>query len=178
MRQNWRRLVDRTEKQELVSSLQKTFEDASAVVVTHYSGLTVQELGVLRGRMREAGALFKVTKNRLTRLALKGTKFEQLSDLFTGPTAIAYSQDPVAAAKVAVNFAKENEKLIVLGGGFGSQALDADGVKALATLPSLDELRGKLLGLLNAPASRIAQVLQAPGGQVARVLGAYAAKGE
>lgn len=170
--------MDRTEKQELVASLHQTFEDASIVVVTHYSGLTVQELGDLRGRMREAGALFKVTKNRLTRLALQGTKFESLSDMFTGPTAIAYSGDPVAAAKVAVNYAKENEKLVVLGGGLDANILDAESVKALASLPSLDELRAKLIGMLNTPASRIAQVLQAPGGQVARVLGAHAAQGE
>jgi len=148
------------------------------VVVTHYSGLTVKEMGDLRGRMREAGALFKVTKNRLTRLALKDTKFEPLSDMFTGPTAIAYSEDPVAAAKVAVDFAKENEKLIVLGGALDAETLDADGVKAVASLPSLDELRAKIVGMLNTPASRIAQVLQAPGGQVARVVGAYASQGE
>lgn len=148
------------------------------VVVTHYSGLTVQELGDLRGRMREAGALFKVTKNRLTRLALKDTKFEPLSDMFTGPTAIAYSDDPVAAAKVAVNYAKENEKLIVLGGALDAETLDADGVKVLASMPSLDELRAKIVGMLATPASRVAQVLQAPGGQVARVVGAYSQQGE
>lgn len=170
--------MDRLEKKELVASLHQTFEDASMVVVTHYSGLTVQELGDLRGRMREAGALFKVTKNRLTRLALKDTKFEPLSDMFTGPTAIAYSDDPVAAAKVAVNYAKENEKLIVLGGALDAETLDADGVKVLASMPSLDELRAKIVGMLATPASRVAQVLQAPGGQVARVVGAYSQQGE
>jgi len=169
--------VDRTEKADLVASLHQTFEDTSMVVVTHYSGLTVAELGDLRGRMREAGALFKVTKNRLTRLALKDTKFEALTDMFTGPTAIAYSDDPVAAAKVAVNYAKENDKLIVLGGGLDAETLDADGVKALATLPSLDELRAKIVGMLNTPATRIAGVLQAPGGQVARVISAHAEQG-
>lgn len=169
--------MDRTEKADLVASLHQTFEDTSMVVVTHYSGLTVAELGVLRGRMREAGALFKVTKNRLTRLALKDTKFEALSDMFTGPTAIAYSDDPVAAAKVAVNYAKENDKLIVLGGGLDAETLDADGVKALATLPSLDELRARIVGMLNTPATRIAGVLQAPGGQVARVISAHAEQG-
>jgi large subunit ribosomal protein L10 len=174
---NWRRSVDRTDKEDLVASLHQTFEDASMVVVTHYSGLTVKEMGDLRGRMREAGALFKVTKNRLTRLALKDTKFEPLSDMFTGPTAIAYSDDPVAAAKVAVNYAKENDKLIVLGGALDNETLDANGVKALATLPSLDELRGKIIGLLNAPATKIAGVLQAPGGQVARVISAHAEQG-
>ena len=169
--------MDRTEKADLVASLHQTFEDTTMVVVTHYSGLTVAELGDLRGRMREAGALFKVTKNRLTRLALKDTKFEALSDMFTGPTAIAYSDDPVAAAKVAVNYAKENDKLIVLGGGLDAETLDADGVKALATLPSLDELRAKIVGMLNTPATRIAGVLQAPGGQVARVISAHAEQG-
>lgn len=148
------------------------------VVVTHYSGLTVSEMGDLRDRMRETGAKFRVTKNRLTRLALKDTKFEALSDMFIGPTAIAYSDDPVAAAKASVEFAKENDKLIVLGGALGEEMLDASGVKALASLPSLDELRGKLVGLLVSPATKVAQVLQAPGGQVARVIGAYSAQGE
>jgi large subunit ribosomal protein L10 len=171
-------LVDRVEKEDLVASLHKTFEDASMVVVTHYSGLTVKEMGDLRGRMREAGALFKVTKNRLTRLAFKDTKFEPLSDMFTGPTAIAYSDDPIAAAKVAVNYAKENDKLIVLGGSLDQETLDANGVKALASLPSLDELRAKIVGMLATPATKIAQVLQAPGGQVARVIGAHAEQGE
>lgn len=176
-RHNWRRLVDRLEKEELVASLHQTFEDASMVVVTHYSGLTVKEMGDLRGRMREAGALFKVTKNRLTRLALKDTKFEPLTDMFTGPTAIAYSDDPVAAAKVAVNYAKENDKLIVIGGALDEETLDVNGVKAMATLPSLDELRGKIIGMLNTPATKVAGVLQAPAGQVARVISAHAEQG-
>jgi large subunit ribosomal protein L10 len=170
--------VDRAEKAELVASLNKTFEDTSVVVVTHYSGLTVQEMGDLRSRVREAGAKFKVTKNRLTRRALEGTKYENLSDMFVGPTAIAYSDDPVAAAKATVNFAKDNDKLIVLGGAFGTDQLDADGVKALASLPSLDELRAKIVGMLSTPATRMAQVLQAPAGQVARVIGAYGQKDE
>jgi len=170
--------VDRTQKEELVATLHQTFDESTMVVVTHYSGLTVAEMGDLRDRMRESGAKFKVTKNRLTRLALKDTKFEALSDLFTGPTAIAYSDDPVATAKASVEFAKKNDKLIVLGGGLEAETLDADGVKALASLPSLDELRGKIVGLLAAPATKIAQVLQAPGGQVARVIGAYSEQGE
>ena len=170
--------MDRVEKKDFVASLHQTFEDTSMVVVTHYTGLTVKEMGDLRGRMREAGALFKVTKNRLTRLALKDTKFEPLIDMFAGPTAIAYSNDPVAAAKVAVNYAKENDKLIVLGGGLDEETLDANGVKALASLPSLDELRAKIVGLLNSPATKIAKVLQAPGGQVARVISARAEQGE
>jgi large subunit ribosomal protein L10 len=158
--------------------MHQTFEETTAMVVTHYSGMTVAEITKLRGQMREAGASFKITKNRLTRLALAGTKYEGLSDLFTGPTAIAFSSDPVAAAKVVSNFAKDNEKLIVLGGAVGEALFDAAGVKALANLPSLDESRAKIIGLLTAPAARIASLLQAPGGQIARVLGAYAQKGE
>jgi len=169
--------VDRKQKEELIARLTKAFDETEMVVVTHYSGLTVAEISDLRDRIREAGATFKVTKNRLTRLALKDTKFEGISGLFKGPTAIAYSNDPVAAAKVSVEFSKKNEKLIVIGGALGSETLDADGVKALATLPSLDELRGKIVGILQAPASKIAQVLQAPGGQVARVISAYSEQG-
>lgn len=168
--------MDRTEKQELVASLKGKFDESSIVVVTHYSGMTVAEMGELRDRMREAGAGFKVTKNRLTRLALDGTKFEAMGDLFKGPTAMAYSADPVAAAKATVEYAKTNEKLVVIGGALGEQQLDADGIKQLASLPSLDQLRGKILGLINAPATKVAGVLQAPAGQVARVIGAYGAK--
>ena len=170
--------MDRTQKEQQVSSLRKIFEDAALVVVTHYSGITVSELGDLRGKMREAGASFKVTKNRLTKLALAGTKFEGTAEMFSGPTAIAYSKDPVAAAKAAVNFSKTNDKLIVLGGAMGSENLDVNSVKALATLPSLDELRAKLVGMIATPATRIASVLQAPAGQVARVIGAHANAGE
>ncbi|CCQ74618.1 50S ribosomal protein L10 [Magnetospira sp. QH-2] len=170
--------MDRTEKQELVASMHQTFGDTSLVVVTHFTGMTVSELTDLRAKMREAGAQFQVTKNRLTRLALEGTDYEGLKDMFTGPTAMAYSEDPVAAAKVAVEFAKKNDKLVVLGGSLGNQLLDSDGVKALASLPSLDELRGKLVGLLAAPATKVAGVLQAPAGQLARVFGAYGEKGE
>jgi len=158
--------------------MHQTFEEAVALVVTHYSGLTVGEITTLRERMHEAGASFKVTKNRLTRLALGGTRYEGLSDLFTGPTAIAFSSDPVAAAKVTTDFAKINEKLVILGGAVGGQILDVNGVKALANLPSLDQSRATIIGLLNAPASRIVGVLQAPGGQIARVVGAYAQKGK
>jgi large subunit ribosomal protein L10 len=170
--------VDRNQKTELVASLHERFTDAGLVVVAHNQGLTVAEITDLRTKVRKAGASFKVTKNRLTRLALAGTKFESISDLFTGPTTIAYSKDPVAAAKVVVDFAKSNDKLVILGAGLGSNVLNVDGVKALATLPSLDELRGKILGMLQTPATRIAGVLQAPGGQVARVLAAYAKKDE
>jgi large subunit ribosomal protein L10 len=165
--------VDRAQKQALVAELQETFESNNLLVLTHQSGLTVAEVSELRKQMREAGGSFKVTKNRLAKIALKGTKFEGLADQFTGPTAIAVSSDPVAAAKIAVEFANKNEKLQIICGSLEMEALDADAVKALAKLPSLDELRGKLIGLIQAPATKIAGVLQAPGGQLARVFGAY-----
>ncbi len=170
--------MDRGQKEELVASMHQTFEDSNMVVVTHYSGLTVAEMGKLRSQMREAGASFTVTKNRLTRRAIDGTKFSPLSDMFTGPTAIAYSDDPVAAARVAVKFAKTNDKLIVLGGALGEEMLNVEDVKALASLPGLDELRAKIVAMISTPATRIAGVLQAPGGQIARVIGAKAAEGE
>jgi large subunit ribosomal protein L10 len=165
--------VDRAQKAELVSELKGVFDRTGLVVVAHYSGLTVAEMTSLRVQMHGVGAQFRVTKNRLTKLALEGTKCESISHLFTGPTAIAYSDDPVAAAKVSVEFAKKNEKLIVLGGVMGETELDASGVKALASLPSLDELRAKILGVINAPATKVAGVLQAPAGQLARVFAAY-----
>lgn len=147
------------------------------LVVTHQSGMTVAEVTDLRRQMRVAGASFKVTKNRLARLALKGTRFEGLASLFTGPTAIAYSADPVVAAKVAVEFANSNEKLVIVGGGLGERVLDQSGIKALAKLPSLTVLRGRIAGLLQAPAAKLAGVLQAPAGQLARVFQAYGSKG-
>lgn len=166
--------MDRAQKQELVTSLNSVFSSANVVVVTHYSGMTVAQMTDLRAKMREAGAGFKVTKNRLTKLAMKGTPAEPIGTLFAGPTAMGYSDDPVAAPKVIADYAKQNEKLIILGGVMGETVLDPDGVKALAELPSLDELRGKLVGLMQAPAQKIASVLQAPGGQLARVIAAYA----
>ena len=168
--------MDRTEKERLVSELNGIFTEAGLVVVTHYKGLTVDEITDLRTEMRKAGAHYKVTKNRLTRRALDGTPYAGLADLFTGPTGIAFSQDPVAAAKVSVDFAKKNEKFVILGAGLGEQILDEAGVKALASLPSLDDLRGKLVGMISTPATRIAGILQQPGGSVARVLSAYAAR--
>lgn len=165
--------MDRAKKQAMVAELQETFESNNLVVVTHQTGLTVTEVSELRKQMREAGGSFKVTKNRLAKIALKGTKFEGLADSFTGPTAIAVSEDPVAAAKIAVEFANKNEKLQIICGSLDAEALDMDAVKALATLPSLDELRGRLVGMIQTPATRIAGVLQAPGGQLARVFGAY-----
>jgi large subunit ribosomal protein L10 len=170
--------VDRTEKAAAIAALHRTLQETQLVVVTHQLGLTVAEVTNLRGKMRAAGAGFKVTKNRLARIALKGTQFEGIDDLFTGPTAIAFSRDPVAAAKVVADFAKSNDKLQIVGAGLGNQVLNAEGVKALATLPSLDHLRAQLIGLISTPATRIAGVLQAPGGQIARVLSAYANKDE
>lgn len=168
--------MNRTEKANLVQSLNGTFGESESVVIAHYKGLSVAEMNELRGNMREAGARVQVAKNNLVKIALKGTKYEPLTDLFVGPTIIAYSTDPVSAAKVSVNFANDNEKLVILGGAMGEEVLDVNGVKQLATLPSLDELRGKLVGLLQAPATKLATVLQAPAGQLARVFGAYAAK--
>lgn len=170
--------MDRSQKQDLVSSLRATLDQAALVVVTHYSGLTVAELTDLRMKMRQAGAGYKVTKNRLARLALEGTRFKELSPLFKGPTGIAYSKDPVAAAKVAVAYAKDNDKLAILGGSLDEKSLDVDGVKTLATLPSLDEQRAILLRLITTPATRIAGVVQAPAAQLARVIAAYGAKSE
>lgn len=168
--------MDRSEKQELVSSLNRTFQASGLVVVTQQIGLTVKEVTDLRSRMRDAGAGFKVTKNRLACLALAGTAYEPLNTLFKGPTAIAFSRDPVAAARVAVAFAKQNDKLTIMGGALPGQILDPAGIQALATLPSLDELRGKLIGVLQAPAAKLAAVLQAPAGQLARVFAAMADK--
>jgi large subunit ribosomal protein L10 len=167
--------VDRTAKEQLVASLHRTFADANAVVVTHYLGITAADATALRRQMRTAGAVFRVTKNRLVRIALEGTPYEHLSRLFAGPTAIATSQDPVAAAKASVEFAKVNHNLVILGGGLKEAPLDAAAVRSLASLPSLDELRGRIVGLVNAPATKLARVLQAPAAQIARVLAAFAA---
>jgi large subunit ribosomal protein L10 len=169
--------VLRAEKVEIVDSLRGVFAEAGVVVVTHFQGLSVAEVTDLRRGMRDAGAKFRVTKNRLAKIALADTSFKPLTDLFTGPTAIAYSDDPVAAPKAAVDFAKKNDKLVVLGGGLDGNLLSADEVKALASLPSLDELRAKIIGMINTPAQRIASVLQAPAGQIARVLSAHAEQG-
>lgn len=168
--------MDRTQKQNVVEGLRGVLADTVCVVVTHQSGLNVAEVTQLRRQMRSAGAGFRVTKNRLARRALAGTDFEPLSPLFTGPTGIAFSRDPVAAAKVAVEFANRNDKLTIIGGGLAGQTMDAAGVKELAGLPPLDQLRAKLIGLLQTPATRLAVVLQAPAGQMARVLAAFAEK--
>lgn len=170
--------MERAEKGDFVEMLNTVFSSAGVVVVAHYSGLKVADMTTLRAKAREAGAGAKVVKNRLAKLALRGTEAEPIADLFTGPTMITYSEDPVAAAKVVVDFSKANEKLVILGGAMGATSLDVDGVKALASLPSLDELRAKIVGMINTPASRIAQVVNAPAGQLARVMAAYAAKDE
>jgi large subunit ribosomal protein L10 len=168
--------MDRVEKAEVVKDLGGLFSDAGAVVVAHYSGMTVAEMGDLRARMRAGGASFKVAKNRLAKRALDGTQASGIADLFKGPTGIAYSKDPIAAAKIAVAYAKDNQKLVILGGVAANMVLDPNGIKAIAELPSLDALRAKILGLLQAPATKIAGVLQAPAAQIARVFSAYAQK--
>ena len=173
---NRREPVDRAQKREFVTEMHDVFDNAGVVVVAHYSGLSVAQMTDLRGRMRDVGAQVKVAKNRLAMLALQGTDVAVAKDLFKGPTVVAYSDDPIAAPKVAAKFAKENEKFVILGGAMGATPLDTAGVNALAELPSLDELRAKLVGMIQTPATRIAGVLQAPAGQLARVLKAYADK--
>jgi large subunit ribosomal protein L10 len=166
--------VDRAEKRESVAQLSQVFQNTGVVVVAHYSGLTVAQLTSLRRQMQEAGATLKVAKNRLAKIALEGTDVAHLGNLLQGPTVLAYSDDPVAATKVAVNFARGNDKLVILGGALGKTSLNADAVKALATMPSLDELRAKIVGLVQAPATKIAQLQTAPAAKLARVFGAYA----
>jgi len=172
--------VDRTEKREFVAELSLALADTSMIVVTQNTGLTVADATALRRKMRAAGANFKVAKNRLAHLALAGTRFDGITPMLIGPTALAWSTDAVSVAKAAVEFAKTNEKLVLIGGALsgpsGTQTLNADGIKALAELPSLDELRARLVGMISTPATRIAGVLQAPAGQLARVFGAYANK--
>ena len=168
--------MDRAQKAEQVAELKQTFSETSVVVVTRNLGLTVAQSTALRNRMRDAGASYKVTKNTLTLIALEDTPYAGISDLLTGPTALATSSDPVAAAKVAVDFAKTTDRFEIVGGAMGETVLDVNGVRALAELPSLDELRAKIVGLIQAPATKLAQVIQAPAAQLARVFGAYAAK--
>ena len=172
----WENGMDRAQKSELVAELNRTFNETGVVVVTRNLGLTVKASTDLRTKMREAGASYKVAKNRLAKIALEGTPYAPIGSMLTGPTALATSADPVAAAKAAVDFAKTNDKFEIVGGAMGDTLLDANGVKALAALPSLDELRGKIVGLIQAPATKLAQIAQAPAGQLARVFGAYAAK--
>ncbi len=168
--------MDRSQKADAVATLNATFNEVGVVVITRNLGMSVAQTTALRVKMREAGASFKVSKNSLAKLAIADTDYAGIGDLFTGPVALATSVDPVAAAKIAVEFAKTNDKLEIVGGAMGTQVLNADGIKALASMPSLDELRAKLIGLVQAPATKIAQVVTAPAGKLARVFGAYAAK--
>jgi large subunit ribosomal protein L10 len=167
--------MDRAQKSEQVAELKQTFNEASAVVITRNLGLTVAQSTDLRNRMRDAGARFRVAKNTLALIAVEGTTYAPISEMLTGPTALATSSDPIAAAKVAVDFAKTNPKFEIVGGAMGDTLLDVNGVKALAELPSLDELRAKIVGLIQAPATKIAQLVNAPAAKLARVFGAYAA---
>ncbi|WP_157216929.1 50S ribosomal protein L10 [Flavisphingomonas formosensis] len=168
--------MDRAQKAEAVAELNRTFSEVGVVVVTRNHGLTVAQSTQLRNKMREVGASYKVSKNKLAKIALDGTDYLSLGEMLTGPVGLATSVDPVAAAKVAVEFAKTNDKFEIVGGAMGATALDVEGVKALATLPSLDELRAKLIGLIQAPAQKLASITQAPAAQLARVFAAYADK--
>ena len=168
--------MDRSQKAESVASLNAVFNEVGVVVITRNLGLSVAQSTELRTKMRDAGAAYKVAKNRLAKLAIKDTNYEGLDELFTGPTAIATSVDPVAAAKAVVDFAKTNDKIEIVGGAMGTQVLNAEGIKALASMPSLDELRAKLVGLVQAPATKIAQLSTAPAAKLARVFAAYADK--
>ena len=174
----WKELaVDRAAKAESITELSGVFKTSNVVVVAHYSGLSVAQMQTLRKQMKQVGAQVKVAKNRLARIALKDTDAASIAPLLKGPTVLAYSGDPVAAPKVAIDFAKANEKFVILGGSMGKTALDPNAVKALAALPSLDELRAKIVGLIQAPATKIAQLANAPAAKVARVVQAYASKG-
>jgi large subunit ribosomal protein L10 len=168
--------MDRAQKAEAVAALKQTFNEASAVVITRNLGLTVAQSTALRNRMREAGARYKVAKNTLALIAVEGTAYAPISEMLTGPTALATSADPVAAAKVAVDFAKTTDRFEIVGGAMGDTLLDVAGVQALAALPSLDELRATIIGLIQAPASKIARTINEPGAMLARVIAAYAAK--
>lgn len=168
--------MDRSQKADAVAELNRTFNEVGVVVVTRNLGMTVKQSTDLRNKMRAAGATYKVSKNKLAKIATQGTDYAVLADLLTGPTALSTSVDPVAAAKVVADFAKTNDKLEIVGGAMGSVLLDPAGVQALASLPSLDELRGKLVGLIAAPATKLATITQAPAAQIARVLAAYSEK--
>jgi len=169
--------VERAEKKQAIDDLNGVFKATSVAIVAHYSGLTVAQMQILRKQMKQAGASVKVSKNRLAKIALEGTDGVSIGSLLKGPTVIATSKDPVAAPKVAIEFARTNEQFVILGGAMGKTVLNPDGVKALASLPSLDELRAKIVGLLVAPATKIAQLTNAPAAKVARVIQAYASKG-
>ena len=169
--------MDRATKTEQIASLGEVFKTTKVVVVAHYSGLTVSQMQTLRRQMKQSGATVKVAKNRLAKIALEGSDVASIATLLKGPALIAYSGDPIAAPKAAVEFAKTHEQFVILGGAMGTTSLDPNGIKALAALPSLDELRGKIVGLIVAPATKIAQVVNAPAAKLARVVHAYSAKG-
>jgi large subunit ribosomal protein L10 len=175
---NWSSKVDRAAKAELIAAFNASLQDQGVVVVAHYTGMTVAQMTDYRKRMKAAGGSVKVAKNRLAKIALKDTASAGIIDLFKGPTCVAYSKDPIAAARVAVKYAKDNNKLVILGGTMGTMVLDAKGVNSLAELPSLDELRAKIIGLLNAPATKIARTIAEPGAQLARVIQAKAAQAD
>ncbi|MEZ5670751.1 MAG: 50S ribosomal protein L10 [Alphaproteobacteria bacterium] len=168
--------MDRGRKTAQVDELRGTFANAGAVIVAHYSGLTVADMGNLRHEMRAVGASFKVTKNSLARIALDGTPYAGIQSMFTGPTGIAFAADPVAAAKAVVAYANKNDKFKIIGGGLGAMQMDVDGVKALAKMPPIEELRGRLLGVIVAPATQLVRILPAPATNVVGVLNAGAAK--
>ena len=168
--------MDRSQKADTVAALNAMFSEVGVVVVTRNLGMTVAQSTALRGKVREVGASYKVSKNSLAKIAIKGTNYEGIGDLLTGPVALATSVDPVAAAKAVVEFAKTNDKIEIVGGAMGAQVLNAEGIKALASMPSLDELRARLVGLVQAPATKLAQLATAPAAKLARVFGAYAAK--
>ncbi|RCL04127.1 MAG: large subunit ribosomal protein L10 [Candidatus Tokpelaia sp. JSC189] len=170
--------MDKAEKREFVTWLNGAFKESGSVVVAHYSGLTVMQMNDLRSKMRAAGGSVKVAKNRLAKIALQGTEAEAMAALFEGQTLIAYSSNPIAAPKVAVDFAKVNDKLVILGGAMGAVSLNTTAVKSLASMPSLEELYARIVGIISTPATRIAQVITAPASQLARVLNAYSRKNE
>ena len=162
----------------MVSDLGTVFKATKVVVVAHYSGLTVAQMQTLRRQMKQAGASVRVAKNRLAKIALEGSDVASIATLLKGPALIAYSGDPIAAPKAAVEFAKTHEQFVILGGAMGKTSLDPNGIKALAALPSLDELRAKILGVIAAPATKIAQVVNAPAAKLARVVQAYSTKSD
>ena len=170
--------MDRAAKRELIDRLHTVFDDAGVVVVAHNTGMVAAQSAEFRRVVKDAGGSVKVAKNKLVQLAIKATATADISGLLKGPTVLAYSKDPIAAAKAAVAYAKGNDKLVILGGAMGKTVLDAKGVKALAELPSLDELRASIIGLLNAPATKIARTIKEPGGQLARVIQAKASQGD
>ncbi|WP_332066169.1 50S ribosomal protein L10 [Bartonella sp. CB189] len=170
--------MNKAEKREFVTWLNEAFRKSGSVIVAHYSGLTVSQMNDLRSKMSEAGGAIKVAKNRLAKIALQGTESESIVDLFTGQTLVAYSEDPIVAPKVVVDFAKSNDQFVILGGSMGAANLSVDAVKSLASLPSLNELRAKLVGMISTPATHVARVVNAPAGKVARVVGVYAQEGK